>query len=332
MKNFNKLYTWCITDGKAGNVNQAKGLAKLLGLDFRQKELSLKFPWNRLPVGFLPISKYIFKNFDEFDLSNLPKIIITCGKRSAYISIYLKKKYPFIYNIHILNPRTNISYFDLIVAPLHDRLSGENVLSTEISISHINQSMINEEKLKFESDFKSESKKICTVLIGGNSRNHKFEEKEAKNLAIKINNLSETNSYKIVVLFSRRTSKQIKKTMKNEVVQKGIIWNKNENPYVSLMGYSDFIICTSDSVSMISESISSHKSVFIYKLPSRKKNNRIEYFIDSVINNNYAKLLEDKLYHFDCKYNNQNEEIKKIIIDKYKNYMDKNHNDEKKIR
>ena len=61
MTNFKNLRAWCLTDGNAGYVNQAKGLAQLLGLNFKQKELSLKFPWNKLPLGFLPINKYIFK-------------------------------------------------------------------------------------------------------------------------------------------------------------------------------------------------------------------------------------------------------------------------------
>ncbi len=326
MKNFNRLYAWCITDGNAGNVNQAKGLAQLLDLDFKQKKLSLNFPWNKMPLGFLPINKFAFKNFDEFDFTNMPKIIITCGKRSAYISIYLKNKYPSIFNIHILNPRINKSYFDLIVTPLHDKLFGENIINTEIAISHINESLINEEKLKFKKEFNSERRKICTFLVGGNSRNHKFEENEAKNLAYKINNLSKNNDFKIIVLFSRRTSNKIKKIISNKLVQKKIIWDRNENPYVSLMGYSDFIICTGDSVSMISESISSKKSVFIYKLPSRKKDNRIEHFINTVLIKNYARILENDLYDFDCQYNSQNKKIKKAIYDKYKSYMDKNEN------
>ena len=332
MTNFKNLSAWCLTDGNAGNVNQAKGLAQILGLNFKQKELFLKFPWNKLPLGFLPINKYIFKNFDEFDFTNIPEVIITCGKRSAYISIYLKKKYPSIFNIHILNPRIDKSYFDLIITPLHDKLSGENVLSTELAISHINENLINEEKLKFEKEFKFETRKICTFLIGGNSRNHKFEENEAKNLALKINNLSKNKKFKVVVLFSRRTSDKIKKIISKKLFQKNLIWNKYENPYVCLMGYSDFIICTSDSVSMISESISSKKPVFIYKLPPRKKNNRIEYFIDTILKKNYAKILENDLYDFICKYNSQNEAIKKNILTKYNRYVDKNINAKEKIR
>ena len=42
-----------------------------------------------------------------------------------------------------------------------------------------------------------------------------------------------------------------------------ISWNEVNNPYIALLGLSKFIICTSDSVSMISEAIYSRKSVFI---------------------------------------------------------------------
>ena len=77
MKNFNRLFAWCITDGNAGNVNQAKGLAQLLGLDFKQKDLSLNFPWNKMPLGFLPINIYL-KIFTDLTYAEIT------WQRSAY--------------------------------------------------------------------------------------------------------------------------------------------------------------------------------------------------------------------------------------------------------
>ena len=57
-----------------------------------------------------------------------------------------------------------------------------------------------------------------------------------------------------------------------------------------------------------------------------KKDNRIEHFINTVLIKNYAKILENDLYDFDCQYNSQNKKIKKAIYDKYKKHMDKNEN------
>ena len=323
MENFNGIEAWCITDGKAGNIHQAKGLAQLLDIKYELKEIKLNFPWDLLPVGFLPFSQFSFKNFREFRQSKIPKIIITCGKRSVYISIFLKKKFPNLFNIHILNPKVDNSNFNLIITPKHDNLIGDNVLSTELAINHINENFIKSEKLRFEGYFKSETRKICTVLTGGANKNYKFGNEEAKILTKKINDLNQDNNLRIIVLFSRRTPGKIKKIIKSNLLEDNIVWEKKENPYVSLLGYSDFIICTSDSVSMISESIYSKKPVFIHILPSKKNNNRIEKFVNSILNKNYAKVLENNLYDFKCEYQNENENIKKIVEYKYETFKNK---------
>ena len=93
MTNFKNLRAWCLTDGSAGMISQVKGLADALNLNFEQKTIDLKFPWNKLPVGILPPSKIIFNNYRQISLeSNIPPdIIISCGKRSIYASLHLKK-------------------------------------------------------------------------------------------------------------------------------------------------------------------------------------------------------------------------------------------------
>ena len=62
MTNFKNLRAWCLTDGSAGMISQVKGLAGALNLNIEQKTIDLKFPWNVLPVGILPIYSMIFKN------------------------------------------------------------------------------------------------------------------------------------------------------------------------------------------------------------------------------------------------------------------------------
>ena len=58
-------------------ISQVKGLADALNLNFEQKTIDLKFPWNKLPVGILPPSKIIFNNYRQISLeSNIPPDII----------------------------------------------------------------------------------------------------------------------------------------------------------------------------------------------------------------------------------------------------------------
>jgi len=328
------LSACCVYDGKPGNLNQMRGLVELLSIDYEIKETQLRFPWSILPAGLIPIYSLSFKNLNNFEFKSPPEIIISCGRRSILQSMYLKKKYlSKIFTIHILNPRINLNNFDLVITPKHDNLSGHNVINTDIALNHIDTKIINEEKIKFSNYFKNIEKPICTVLIGGESRHHKFGVREAYDLSNKIKNLKKKINIKFVILFSRRTDKIVKKILKQEFISDGEIWQKSENPYLSLMGYSKYIICTSDSVSMISESISSKKSVFIFKLPYKKKNNRVEDFVNAVIKKNYVKILEENLFTFKSNYYDERNEIKKQIFNFYENYQNRiGYNDKKKYR
>ena len=47
------------------------------------------FPWNRLQPGILPIFSWIFKN--KLPTNEIPDVVISCGRKSVYFSLYLKK-------------------------------------------------------------------------------------------------------------------------------------------------------------------------------------------------------------------------------------------------
>ena len=279
MTNFKNLRAWCLTDGSAGMISQVKGLADALNLNFEQKTIDLKFPWNKLPVGILPPSKIIFNNYKQISLeSNIPPdIIISCGKRSIYASLHLKKSLKNkVFSIHIQNPKINPAHFDLVVAPAHDDLKGKNVLQTDLALNHINKSLLSKEAELYAAQFSKIEKPICAIFLGGQNRNYRFDISVVKVLADQVDKIIKNNDIQLYILFSRRTDQFIIEYLRERFLNQNIIWNGEGNPYLALMKYSKYIICTADSVSIISESISSTKPVYIFNLPSLKKNNRIE--------------------------------------------------------
>ena len=64
-------------------------------------------------------------------------------------------------------------------------------------------------------------------------------------------------------------------------------------------------------------SISSTKPVYIFKLPSLKKNNRIEKFITMLLQKNYARLLGEKLEDFTNSYENETFQVARMIEERY---------------
>ena len=322
MSNFKNLRAWCITDGSLGMISQVRGLAEALKVNYEQKIVDLKFPWNKLPVGILPPSKIIFNHYEQISLeiNAPPEVIISCGKRSIYASLYLKKSLKNkVLSIHIQDPKINPNNFDLVVAPAHDDLSANNVLKTDLAINHINSNLLNKEAELYADQFSEIQKPICAIFLGGQNRNYRFDVSVLKKLADQVENVLENNDIQLFMLFSRRTDRLIIEYLNDRFSDKNIIWNGEGNPYLALLQYSKYLICTSDSVSIISESISANKPVYIFKLPSLKKNNRIEKFITTILRKNYARLLGEKLEDFSNSYENETFKVARMIEERYNN-------------
>ncbi len=319
MKKINKhIKAWCITDGSAGMNSQVKGLAEELKVNYELKIIELRFPWNVLPVGILPIYSKIFRNFDYNELSDLPDILISCGRKSVYFSIFLKRKLGSkIFNVHIQNPKVDLNQFDLVIAPTHDNLKNINVINTDLAINHINSQIIASNIEIFKKDFSNLNLPICCILLGGKSKNYKFDKKTLEDLTIKLKNLEINNKIKLVILSSRRTDQFIIDHFDNEFGNSHISWSEQKNPYIALLGLSKFIICTSDSVSMISEAIYSKKPVFIYRLQSKKTMNRLENFIDLLLHKGYVRLFTNLIEEFSHNYENETEEVARRIYQMY---------------
>jgi len=321
MDNFNRENSaWCITDGSAGNVSQAKGLALAMNLDFVLKEVKLRFPWSNLPVGIIPIFKCSFSNVIYFTKVNPPKFIISCGRKSVYLSLFLKRKYgDKVVTIHVQNPKSNFHEFDAIVAPKHDNLDLPNSYNTNLAINHISKNLINSEMKKFSNVIKTDDKPICSVLIGGKSNNYNFDGNELDRLIKRIKVIKKNQEVKFFFLFSRRTEKKIISKIYDEFNASDIVWSDtNNNPYLALLGFSKYIICTSDSVSMVSEAIVSTKPVYVFRLRSIKSKNRIEDFNDLIILEGLARKLEYNLDEFKHDYVNETAIIANQIRNKFR--------------
>ena len=129
-----KLKGLLLTEGLHGMISQVEGLAKALDLEYFHEKIELNNFWKLIPPSLTPVKKYVFKNNidKEFD------IIISCGRKSVVPSIYLKKNSnKKIINIHIQNPKVSLNNFNYIIAPEHDGISGENVISSKGALHYL---------------------------------------------------------------------------------------------------------------------------------------------------------------------------------------------------
>ena len=253
-------------------ISQTKGLAFEFGKDIIEIKTNIIFPWSRLQPGFLPIFRWIFKN--KIPENNIPEIVISCGRKSVYLSIYLKKKYPQIINIHIQNPKVSSQNFSYIIAPNHDGYTGENIIN---SVGALHQFKVNN---NIKRNANEKNNQLISCIIGGENNHYIFSLKEAEDLCSKITNLKSQNpNIQLLIITSRRTSLKIKNYLQNKMKSIAKLWlGQGENPYEYAINNSNFFIITSDSTSMISEASISGNPIYVYHLPYKRKSLRFMSF------------------------------------------------------
>ena len=200
---FGKKNIWIVTDGSQGMISQANGLAQQLSNRVFNIKTKLIFPWSMLQPGFLPVYRWIFKN--KIDFNNKPNIVISCGRKSVYFSLYLKKLFmKKIITIHIQNPKINFSKFDFIISPNHDKIDGANVIKSVGAIHQFSKKMIESKKDYYPPIPKDN---LISFILGGNNRHYKFTKESILDLINKIKNLKKRYSkFNFLIISSRRTS------------------------------------------------------------------------------------------------------------------------------
>jgi len=264
--NLEKIKIWSATDGSQGMISQVMGLSKQISYNITEIKTDLIFPWNKIQPGFLPTYKWIFKN--NFPIYNEPNILISCGRKSVYFSLYCKKKFKKLLNIHIQNPKISSKYFSYVISPNHDNLTGNNVLNSVGALHHLNKN-----------DGPS-NPNLLTCIVGGNNQHYHFNDKEANELSDKLIEIKKNKTdIELNIITSRRTSDLVKKILIKKLKNIATIWTgEGKNPYKESIQSSSFFIITSDSTSMISEAAISGKPIYIYHLAFKRKSKRIEKF------------------------------------------------------
>ena len=271
-----KLKGILLTEGMHGMISQVEGLAKALDIDFTHHKVELNHVWKFIPPNLSPISQNVFKKIDHDDFD----VIISCGRKSVIPSIHLKstanKK---VFNIHIQDPKVDLNHFDFIVAPEHDAIEGENVISTKGAIHYLTKQEIYENKEYLNSFIKKDNRKIWTLIMGGPTKYYDYSTKNIKEIFSMFNNLLEKHDFQLVVIPSMRTpTSTIHYAKKFFGENQTIIMNVDKKAYLSALAISENIVVTCDSSSMISEAALTGKPIYVANIPPKKNDKRFQRF------------------------------------------------------
>jgi mitochondrial fission protein ELM1 len=299
-------------------ISQVEGLAKALQTEFQHKIVRLNWLWNYIPPKLTPISEIILKDKHYISENKSFDLVISCGRKSVIPSVIIKKKNTSIFTIHIQDPKINYKNFDVIIAPEHDDLKGENVISSKGSIHYITQSEIEKAKNYLVNKFQNEN--IVSLILGGPTKYYSFSNEELTQVFKKIKSNFISQGHKVLVIPSMRTPKRIIDLAMKEFAKEGFVVNTvDRQAYLSALALATNIVVTCDSTSMISEASASGKPIFVAHMKPKKNNYRFKKFFQLFKEMGITKELEEKIDNWTYNRLNEADRIATLIHKKLTN-------------
>ncbi len=265
---------WILTDGKIGMVNQCLGLARALGHEADAKTVDLRRPWAWLPPALIPAQTSVVTTGSTPLVPPWPDLLIATGRKSVAPARAIRRASGGkTFCVQIQDPGVATGSFDLVVAPAHDRLRGDNVVTTLGAMQGVDPAALEAARAEFAERVSGLPRPLASVLLGGDNAVYRMTPALGETLAAQLRTLAAEQSWGLAITPSRRTPDFVIEAIRNALSgQSADIWDETgANPYLGFLAHADSIIVTGDSVNMVSEAAATGKPVHVVHLEGGSK-------------------------------------------------------------
>ncbi|GGZ29257.1 nucleoside-diphosphate sugar epimerase [Asticcacaulis endophyticus] len=270
------LTIWAVSDGRAGIENQVLGLAQAIERKTHAQIVTRHIRYRRLfdrwPTFLKLWPDRMLKRDSDPVGPPWPDIWIAAGRATLPHSLRMKAaSQGKTLVVQLQDPRENLSAFDLVIAPQHDEVLGDNVLSILGAPHRITQDRLATEFKPWAERFKAFKGPFIAVLIGGKSKSHDLSAARAESMAADIRRAVMAAGATLLLTISRRTPAVARDILVNALKDlPGIIYTgEGDNPYFAFLHKADHILVTEDSINMAVEAAATGKPVHILSMDRR---------------------------------------------------------------
>jgi uncharacterized protein len=254
-----------ITDGKAGDLVQCLGVAEHVvaqaGGSIEERMVRPRFLYG-LAMPWGPADP----RDAEAVAPPYPDIAIASGRRAVASLRLLKRLAPRCFTVFLKDPRTGPASADLIWVPAHDRLRGQNVVTSMTSPHRITAEKLNAAGAGARAELRRVGRPRVAVLVGGASRDVAFERGDRQRLLSDLVLLARSGAG-LMVTPSRRTPPDFVREIEAALGPFGAwIWDgQGENPYLELLALADQVVVTADSANMVGEAAATGRPILVFE-------------------------------------------------------------------
>jgi len=271
---------WIISEGSPGHVSQSTGLAAALAEKFpvetRQFECRPKINgFVRHMIRLLgmrkngrPLPDSLLYGPIGLERSqpgeSAPDLIISSGGRSVFAARTLAVKFgvPFVF----LGERKPYppEWFHTVFTP-SSLETAENDVRMDVIPTKITPEEVHQAAAEWQN---KPTGRLWSMLIGGKSRSHDFQDADWQKLAEGMTALAKSENIRWLVTTSRRTGKDVESKLRDllppEIIADAVWWcHQPEKKFPAYLGAAEAIWVTQDSVSMVTEAVATDKPVIV---------------------------------------------------------------------
>jgi mitochondrial fission protein ELM1 len=289
---------WVLHDGAAGNRRQAFALALALGMETREWSLRGNAPARWFAPRIAPYARFQYAY--ALALSEAPpQLAIGCGRLAAMATRLAGAA--GARTVQILDPRIATRHWDVVVAPTHDHLSGDNVVSMVGSINEVDEAWLRHARERWRELLALPGPRTA-VLIGGPTAATPFDDEDLAKLCEKLEGTLARDGGRLLVCGSRRTPKAWAEALRArfDATQHALWFDEGDgdNLYDGALACAHRIVVTPDSVNMVSEACATALPVFVAE-PGRA-HGRIAEFLRELVARGRVRAQRAALEDFDC--------------------------------
>lgn len=253
-----------VSDGRAGNVRQARALADALaGGEALHLRIEAAAPWRWLAPRRLQGAERGLGGDFVASLRDPPALVVGCGRQAALATRLLRDTGARA--VQILDPRIDPRHWDCVVVPEHDRLRGDNVLTMLGSLNPVDDRWLADVRANHPRPRAWGSGELIAMLVGGpTSAVPMTAGAVAAHVRMSAAAVATIGGH-LAICMSGRTPRDWIPGLRAAIAgTPASLWSgahDGPNPYPMLLAHADRIVCTPDSVNMLSEACATSASV-----------------------------------------------------------------------
>jgi uncharacterized protein len=257
---------WLITDDKVGMVVQCRGVADALGLDYVHKQVAPKGLARLLSPWIGPSRSERLGEIGSAFAPPWPDIVVATGRLSIpYIRALSRLAGSDTFTVVLQDPKTGLRTANVIWVPEHDRLRGDNVITTLTAPHSFSPARLAELRRAAPNAISSLPSPRVTIALGGPSRAYAFTKTDQSRLVAAVRSLAALQT-SFLITPSRRTPSVLLQAI--DAATRGrprIVWRgEGTNPYPNFLASADMLVVTADSVNITGEACATGRPVYVF--------------------------------------------------------------------